>query len=33
LVWIGSIMIFIGLFIATFRRTEKPIASWAARKN
>ena len=27
LVWIGSIMIFIGLFIATFRRTEKPIAS------
>jgi len=27
LVWTGSIMIFIGLFIATFRRTEKPIAS------
>ena len=27
LVWTGSIMIFIGLFIATFRRIEKPIAS------
>lgn len=27
LVWIGSILIFIGLFIATFRRKEKPIAS------
>lgn len=27
LVWVGSIMIFIGLFIATFRRKEKPLAS------
>ena len=26
LVWIGSILIFIGLFVATFRRTEKLIA-------